>query len=75
MTTKLAVSLPDELAEQARRAVREGRAPSVSAYIADAMAQSARTRSISRLVADMRAEDGKPSEEDYAWARRVLGAE
>ena len=36
MTTKLAVSLPDELAEQARQAVREGRAASVSAYIADA---------------------------------------
>lgn len=75
MTTKLAVSLPDELAEQARQAVREGRAPSVSAYIADALAQSARTRSITRLVADMRAEDGQPSEEDYAWARRALGVE
>ncbi|MGC1281500.1 MAG: hypothetical protein WA895_01090 [Streptosporangiaceae bacterium] len=75
MTTKLAVSLPDELAEQARQAVREGRAASVSAYIADAMAQSARTRSIARLVADMRAEDGPPDEEDYAWARRALGVE
>jgi Arc/MetJ-type ribon-helix-helix transcriptional regulator len=73
MTVKLAVSLPDELAEQARRAVREGRADSVSGYIADALAQAERTRSISTLVADMRAEDGKPSEEDYAWARRALG--
>jgi hypothetical protein len=54
---------------------REGRAASVSAYIADAMAQSARTRSITGLVADMRAEDGQPSEEDYAWARRALGVE
>lgn len=53
----------------------EGRAASVSAYIADAMAQAARTRSITRLVADMRAEDGQPSEEDYAWARRALGVE
>jgi Arc/MetJ-type ribon-helix-helix transcriptional regulator len=75
MTTKLAVSLPDELVEQARQAVREGRAASVSAYIADAMSQSARTRSIARLVADMRAEDGPPDEEDYAWARRALGVE
>jgi Arc/MetJ-type ribon-helix-helix transcriptional regulator len=75
MTTKLAVSLPDELAEQAREAVRQGRAPSVSAYIAEAMAQSARTRSITSLVADMRAEDGAPSEEDYEWARRALGVE
>jgi Arc/MetJ-type ribon-helix-helix transcriptional regulator len=75
MTTKLAVSLPDELAEQARRAVREGRAASVSAYIADAMAQWARTRAITCLVADMRADDGPPDEEDYAWARRALGVE
>jgi Arc/MetJ-type ribon-helix-helix transcriptional regulator len=75
MTTKLAVSLPDDLVEQARRAVREGRAASVSAYIADAMAQSARTRSITRLVADMWTEDGRPGEEDYAWARRALGIE
>jgi Arc/MetJ-type ribon-helix-helix transcriptional regulator len=75
MTTKLAVSLPDDLVEQARRAVREGRAASVSAYIADAMAQSARTRSITRLVADMWAEDGRPGVEDYAWARRALGIE
>jgi Arc/MetJ-type ribon-helix-helix transcriptional regulator len=73
MTTKLAVSLPDELAEQARRAVREGRAASVSAYIAAAIAEAERTRGIAALVADMRAEDGPPSEEDYAWARRALG--
>ena len=55
--------------------MRQGRAASVSAYIAEAMAQSARTRSITGLVADMRAEDGQPSEEDYAWARRALGVE
>jgi Arc/MetJ-type ribon-helix-helix transcriptional regulator len=73
MTIKIAVSLPDELAQQARQAVRDGRAASVSAYIADAMAQAERVRSISTLVADMRAEDGEPSEEDYAWARRALG--
>jgi hypothetical protein len=64
------VSLPDELAEQARQAVGEGRAASVSGYIAGAMTQSARTRSITGLLADMRAEDGHPSEEDYAWADR-----
>jgi Arc/MetJ-type ribon-helix-helix transcriptional regulator len=75
MSTKLTVSLPDELAERARQAVRDGRAASLSAYVADAMAQSARTRSIAVLVADMRAEDGPPDEEDYAWARRALGVQ
>lgn len=73
MTSKLAISLPDELAEEARRAVREGRAASVSAYIAASLAETARTRSITALVADMRAEDGAPSEEDHEWARRALG--
>ena len=73
MTTKLAISLPDELADEARRAVREGRAASVSAYVAAALSETARTRSITALVADMRAEDGEPSQEDYEWARRALG--
>jgi Arc/MetJ-type ribon-helix-helix transcriptional regulator len=75
MTVKIGVSLPDELAQQARNAVREGRAASVSAYIADAMVQAERTRSIAGLVADMRAEDGSPDEDDYTWARRALGVE
>jgi Arc/MetJ-type ribon-helix-helix transcriptional regulator len=75
MTTKIAVSLPDELAERAREAVRDGRASSVSAYVAAAIAQAERTRGITELVADMRAEDGPPDEADYAWARRALGLE
>ena len=37
MTTKIAVTLPDELVESARRAVAEKRAASVSAYVADAL--------------------------------------
>lgn len=34
VTVKLTISLPDDLAEEARAAVRRGVAPSVSAYIA-----------------------------------------
>jgi hypothetical protein len=47
----------------------------VSAYVAAAIAQAERTRGITELVADMRAEDGPPDEADYAWARRALGLE
>ncbi len=61
---------PQRLAQTWRR-----RGYDVTRSFADAMAQSARTRSITGLVADMRAEDGQPSEEDYAWARRALGVE
>lgn len=72
MTTKIAVSLPDELVEAARRAVAEGRAASVSAFVADAMLQRQHGESLAALVADIIAEDGEPSAEDYAWADQVL---
>lgn len=50
MTTKIAVSLPDELVEAAREAVRDGRAASVSAYVADAMADKARRTSLGEIL-------------------------
>ena len=53
MTTKIAVSLPDELVDAARAAVREGRAPSVSAYVADAMADKARRTSLAELLDEL----------------------
>ncbi len=40
MTTKIAVSLPDELFADARQALSDGRAPSVSALIAQALGLS-----------------------------------
>ncbi|MHB1738394.1 MAG: toxin-antitoxin system antitoxin subunit [Actinomycetes bacterium] len=73
MTTKIAVSLPDELVQAARQAVADGRATSVSAFVAAAMADRERTESLAALVADIIAEDGEPSSEDYAWADRALG--
>ena len=42
MTTKIAVSLPDELVEAARQAVEDGRAPSVSAFVAEALQDQSR---------------------------------
>lgn len=73
MTTKIAVSLPDELVAAARRAVQEGRAASVSAYVAAALARQVREDDLAALLAEMRAEHGSPSADDYSWADRVLG--
>lgn len=75
MTTKIAVSLPDDQVAAARRAVAEGRAASVSAYIAEALADHGRYGELSQLLAEMAAEQGPPSEEDRGWARRALGLE
>jgi Arc/MetJ-type ribon-helix-helix transcriptional regulator len=73
MTKKIAVSLPDDLVSAARRAVDEGRAASVSAYVAMALARQVREDEVTALLADMRAEHGTPSADDYAWADQVLG--
>lgn len=73
MTTKIAISLPDELVAAARRAVEEGRAASVSAYVATALSRQVREDDLTALLAEMRAEHGSPSADDYAWADRVLG--
>lgn len=71
MTKKLTISLPDELAKEAERAVAAGDVKSVSAYVASALqAQEARRRAFGQL------EDlygGRPAEEALAEARRVMG--
>lgn len=71
-TVKIAVTLPPEQVTAAKRAVQEGRAASVSAYVSAALAHAEESEGLAALLADMRAEAGPPSEEDYAWAREVL---
>ena len=73
MTTKITVSLPDELVDAARRAVTEGRSSSVSAFIASAMADKTRFDDLEALLANMAAESGPPDESDRRWAREALG--
>lgn len=57
---KVAVTLPPELVLQARRAVRMGRAASVSAYVAAALEEKAKLDDLERLLAEMLAETGGP---------------
>ncbi len=74
MTTKLAISLPDELAARARQAVDAGEAPSVSAYIAAAIDERVRRESLSTLLGEMLAESGGPmTESERAAADRLIG--
>jgi len=73
MTVKIAVSLPDEQVEKARRAVAEGRATSVSAYVAEALARRSADEELVEMLAEMDAEHGVPTPDDYAWAERALG--
>ena len=56
---KIAVSLRPELVEHANRAVAEGRAPSVSAYVADAIESVIRREALAEAIADYEAEFGE----------------
>ena len=72
---KIAISLPEEQVAAARRAVAEGRAASVSAFISQALARRDADEELAETIAEVYAESGRPSEEDRLWARRVLGIE
>lgn len=73
MTTKIAISLPDELVAAAREAVERGESASVSAFIAGTIEQHGRHRELAGLLAEMAAEAGTPTAQDRAWARAALG--
>jgi Arc/MetJ-type ribon-helix-helix transcriptional regulator len=73
MTTKIAVSLPDEQVEEARAAVAAGRAASVSAYVSQALARRSADAELLALLAEDDEQYGPPSTQDYARARETLG--
>jgi len=56
--SKIAVSLPAPLVARARRAVRTGRARSVSAYVAAALEQKAQLDDLAELLGELLAETG-----------------
>ncbi len=73
MTTRIAITLPDEQVAAAKSAVADGRAPSVSAYISEALARRAGDELLLEMLVEMDAQDGGPSPEDYERAERALG--
>lgn len=73
-TEKIAVSLPKAIAERARRAVRQGRAASVSAYVAAALEEKTKLDDLATLLQEMLAETGGPlTSAERRAADRALG--
>jgi antitoxin ParD1/3/4 len=73
MTEKIAVSLPDEQVASIRRAVKQGRAASVSGFISTAVARAEREDSLARLLDELDNELGPVSPDDLSWADKALG--
>jgi Arc/MetJ-type ribon-helix-helix transcriptional regulator len=72
---KIAISLPQEVAEGARRAVQRGEASNVSAYITEALRQRVLLDDLSSLLAEMLEESGGPmTSAERRAADRVLGS-
>lgn len=69
---KIAITLPRDQLARVQRAVRRGRADSVSQYIARALVEQDREESLRALVRDLVAQHGEPTREEEAWAKRVL---
>jgi Arc/MetJ-type ribon-helix-helix transcriptional regulator len=74
MTSKIAVSLPDHLVAQARGAVAQGRAASVSAYVAAALEEKVKLDDLAELLDELLAETGGPlTDEERRTTDAVLG--
>jgi hypothetical protein len=73
-SAKVAVSLPLLVLADARRAVRAGRAASLSAYVADSIAERVKLDDLEGLLTEMLLETGGPlKEHERRWADRALG--
>lgn len=71
---KIAVSLPKQIAEGARRAVRSGQADSVSAYVAAALEEKVKLDDLAALLDEMLGESGGPlTAVERRAADRALG--
>lgn len=73
MQKRITVTVDESLAHKVEKDVAEGRAPSVSAWVATAMVERAKKERLADVLADIRAELGPATEEEVAWARSVLG--
>ena len=74
MTVKITVSLPDHLVTAAKRAVDQGQAPSVSAYVAAAMEDYREPETLAEFLADMDHELGPVPPEAHTWVEAVQRA-
>jgi len=71
-TAKIAIALPREVLELAKKELRAGRAKSLNAYVSEAIDERLRRDELARLLDLMDLEHGPPNKKAKAWAGRVL---
>jgi len=73
-TTKVTITIPDDVLARIRQLVDDGKAPNVSAYISSVLARDVRVDTLAELVADMIAETGDIDPAEDARAREFVEA-
>ena len=73
-TEKITVALSPDVVRRAKRAVRRGRAKSLSALVNGVLDERLKRDELDDVLAAMDAEYGPVDEETRAWARRVLSS-
>lgn len=73
--TRITISVPEEVAVKAQRAVESGHAESVSGYFADLAEREPDWAEARAALDEMIAEAGGITEDDRRWARAVLDGE
>jgi len=75
-TTRVTVTVPDEVLEAARSDVQRGAAASLSAWITQAAEAKARTETLDHVLDELLGDTGGPlTEEEITWARAQLQRE
>ena len=72
MTKKIAVSLPDQTLARAQAAVKRGKAPNVSNYIALLIDQESATESFEEMIEDLLRQSGATEKQIRAAERETL---
>jgi Arc/MetJ-type ribon-helix-helix transcriptional regulator len=73
-TTKITVTVPEELAAHIRREVDQGRYASVSAFVTRAVESMRDFEPLDLLIASMIAETGQPDDAAQAWVEQAMAA-
>jgi hypothetical protein len=71
-TAKVALSIPEEVLELAKKEVSAGRAKSLSAFVSTAIDEKVRRDELRSVLDEMDSVYGKPNKAARAWAKRVL---
>jgi Arc/MetJ-type ribon-helix-helix transcriptional regulator len=71
-TTKVALTIPAQAIERAKRQVRSGRAKSLSAFVSEAVNEKLDRDQLADILEAMDAEHGPPGKAARTWAKSVL---